>query len=159
MPSLQNQKLTTIVAVLSVTWHALVGCCGHHAHDQLACQRTTVASSISNSQIVATTCQHCHVQSGGFNSSPSNLTLDSEAPKNYPDQGTCDQGKCSFWLGYPPVQAPSSDVVSLDCLTLIALSTCSTNCKLSDGLRICRSIGPSGANAARTQQLLCVWLL
>lgn len=154
------QQAMVCLASLSVAWHCVAGCCGHHLHEP--------ARETDSAAIAVTACCH-HVACGqqlhddGDEGRPTPaLGSDiSKRPLSHQTPGDdCCQTECAFAFDKSKSrdrESAESSFVEISVWASIVYSTTSACAMGSD--REQRQWSASCARCARVQQLLCVWRL
>ena len=151
--------VVSFVVSLSVAWHCIIGCCGHHGHahtdsDGDACGHSHVTVGDHSS------CAHqCDSKPVGIAFAGVTASDVAEFFQNNSEASQCLGGKCAFVSGEKgPNVSVESDICHHFKSPLIDLWA-------SVAPVVTKVIAPSrpptliGAVSARPQQLLCVWLI
>jgi hypothetical protein len=156
-PYLHN--LVSIVLSLSVAWHCIVGCCGHHSHVDSGRDSCNCGQSHDFSHHHATCDHECEC------ASDSTVVADSASERVVtflPESSStsrCLGGKCAFMRGdnEPVVNTGSELACDFDC----HFASHRAKCHLQAGKQsfAVRLPFKQGATSARPQQRLCVWLI
>lgn len=149
-----------IVLSLCLAWHCVAGCCGHHGHSKIACGDHSSGEPNGSENPHSTCGGHSHENSPPGSSSG---RVDSEGLgitfNECPVHRTCHGGKCSFIPSEktPEIAPSDASAIAIDwCLNDDSFDVSSIVFKSVALLRPCTFVG---ATAARTQQLLCIWLI